>query len=66
MDFRFQVILRLSPKKKKKIAPPPPSFAESEFHHIQKTQNSRQQNLLKWSDVPSRYPNLSNAWEFAG
>ncbi|KAG2199866.1 hypothetical protein INT46_003723 [Mucor plumbeus] len=47
-------------------SPPPPSFAESEFHHIQKTQKTRQQNLLKWSDVPSRYPNLSNAWEFAG
>ncbi|CAO3619769.1 unnamed protein product [Mucor fragilis] len=45
---------------------PPPSFAESEFHQIQKTQNTRQKNLLKWSDVPSRYPNLSNAWEFAG
>ncbi|CEP18733.1 hypothetical protein [Parasitella parasitica] len=45
---------------------PPPSFAESEFHQIQKTQNTRQQNLLKWSSVPSRYPNLSNAWEFAG
>ncbi|KAI7908274.1 amino acid permease-domain-containing protein [Cokeromyces recurvatus] len=43
----------------------PPSFAESEFHQIQRNQNSRGA-LLKWSNVPSRYPNLSNAWEFAG
>lgn len=26
----------------------------------------KRNNLLKWSNVPSRYPNLSNAWEFAG
>ncbi|KAG2196742.1 hypothetical protein INT47_009633, partial [Mucor saturninus] len=46
---------------------PPPSFAESEFHQIQKIQmKSKRGNLLKWSNVPSRYPNLSNAWEFAG
>ncbi|KAI8384770.1 amino acid permease-domain-containing protein [Radiomyces spectabilis] len=48
-------------------AEPPPSFAESEFHHIQRRQvNRHRSNLLKWSSVPSRYPNLSNAWEFAG
>ncbi|KAL0094978.1 amino acid permease-domain-containing protein [Phycomyces blakesleeanus] len=45
----------------------PPSFAESEFHHIQRRQvNTARGTLLKWSEVPSRYPNLSNAWEFAG
>jgi hypothetical protein len=47
---------------------PPPSFAESEFHQIRKQQmrNKRGGTLLKWSNVPSRYPNLSNSWEFAG
>ncbi|KAI7862731.1 amino acid permease-domain-containing protein [Spinellus fusiger] len=46
---------------------PPPSFAESEFHHIQQHQTRKAGNsLLKWSDVPSRYPSLNNAWEFAG
>ncbi|KAI8368451.1 amino acid permease-domain-containing protein [Choanephora cucurbitarum] len=44
---------------------PPPSFAESEFHQIQRNQNASR-SLLKWSNVPSRYPNLSNLWEFAG
>ncbi|KAF7722268.1 hypothetical protein EC973_003488 [Apophysomyces ossiformis] len=46
---------------------PPPSFAESEFHHIQKRlSDRRKRNVLKWSSVPSRYPNLDTAWEFAG
>ncbi|KAI9279789.1 amino acid permease-domain-containing protein [Sporodiniella umbellata] len=46
---------------------PPPSFAESEFHQIKKNQlKKRRGYALKWSNMPSRYPNLSNAWEFAG
>jgi hypothetical protein len=45
----------------------PPSFAESEFHAIQRRQVKRLgSNLLKWSSTPSRYPTLSNEWEFAG
>ncbi|GAA5814005.1 hypothetical protein MFLAVUS_007495 [Mucor flavus] len=46
---------------------PPPSFAESEFQQIQRVQLTKsRRNLLKWSNVPSRYINLSNSWEFAG
>ncbi|CAO3664430.1 unnamed protein product [Umbelopsis ramanniana] len=45
----------------------PPSFAESEFQTIQRRQVKRLgSNLLKWSETPSRYPTLSNEWEFAG
>ncbi|KAI9280283.1 amino acid permease-domain-containing protein [Umbelopsis sp. AD052] len=45
----------------------PPSFAESEFQTIQRRQVKRLgTNLLKWSETPSRYPTLSNEWEFAG
>ncbi|RUP43698.1 hypothetical protein BC936DRAFT_136842 [Jimgerdemannia flammicorona] len=41
----------------------PPSFAESQFQTIQRRQAGV---TLKYSSSPSRYPNLSNAWEFAG
>ncbi|CAM0135491.1 hypothetical protein VKS41_005136 [Umbelopsis sp. WA50703] len=44
-----------------------PSFAESEFQTIHRKQLKRvNSNLLKWSSSPSRYPTLSNEWEFAG
>lgn len=60
-------ITSLSIHSEKHTAQPPPSFAESEFQQIQKRQKmDKRNNLLKWSNVPSRYPNLSNAWEFAG
>ncbi|CAO3586231.1 unnamed protein product [Absidia cylindrospora] len=46
---------------------PPPSFAESEFQHIRYRQIDRvNPSMLKYSSTPSRYPNLSNDWEFAG
>ncbi|KAG1139457.1 hypothetical protein G6F37_007277 [Rhizopus arrhizus] len=46
---------------------PPPSFAESEFHQIkQKQLKKRRGYALKWSSVPTRYPNLNSSWEFAG
>lgn len=60
-------VTSLSIHSEKHTAQPPPSFAESEFQQIQKRQKmDKRNNLLKWSNVPSRYPNLSNAWEFAG
>ncbi|CAG8622058.1 2625_t:CDS:2, partial [Racocetra fulgida] len=58
---------------------PPPSFAESQrqkyleeqnftrIHRIQITDNGILDNgMLKTTSTPSRTPNLSNAWEFAG
>ncbi|CAG8497632.1 9072_t:CDS:10 [Cetraspora pellucida] len=53
---------------------PPPSFAESQrqkyleqnftrVHHVQIPDN---RIMLKSTSTPSRTPNLSNAWEFAG
>ncbi|KAI9304827.1 amino acid permease-domain-containing protein, partial [Cunninghamella echinulata] len=45
----------------------PPSFAESEFQHIRHRQIDRSNpSMLKYSSVPSRFPNLNNQWEFAG
>ncbi|KAI8343476.1 amino acid permease-domain-containing protein [Chlamydoabsidia padenii] len=44
-----------------------PSFAESQFQHIRYRQIDRTNpTVLKYSSCPSRYPNLSNDWEFAG
>ncbi|PHZ08872.1 uncharacterized protein RHIMIDRAFT_241093 [Rhizopus microsporus ATCC 52813] len=46
---------------------PPPSFAESEFYQIKMRQlKKRRGYALKGTNIPSRYPNLSNLWEFAG
>ncbi|ORX54474.1 hypothetical protein DM01DRAFT_1305080 [Hesseltinella vesiculosa] len=46
---------------------PPPSFAESEFHQIRhRQQDRRHPTMLKHTSTPSRYPHLSNSWEFAG
>ncbi|KAG8922084.1 hypothetical protein FRC02_012152 [Tulasnella sp. 418] len=44
----------------------PPSFAQSEFETIVRRQRNNQPHMLKIPNVPSRFPNLSNNWEFAG
>jgi hypothetical protein len=43
----------------------PPSFAESQFATIVRRQRPRD-TALKISNVPTRYPNLSQDFEFAG
>jgi hypothetical protein len=42
----------------------PPSFAESQFATIIRRQRPR--DTLKVSNVPTRYPNLTQDFEFAG
>jgi len=42
----------------------PPSFAQSEFETIVRRQKTKSHNL-KIMDIPSRFPNLDNDWEFA-
>ncbi|KAG1470181.1 hypothetical protein G6F56_002830 [Rhizopus delemar] len=44
---------------KETVLQPPPSFAESEFDQIKQNQlKKRRGYALKWSNIPSRYPNL--------
>lgn len=43
----------------------PPSFAESQFATILRRQRPRD-TALKISNVPTRYPNLTRDFEFAG
>ncbi|KAG8905917.1 hypothetical protein FRB99_007997 [Tulasnella sp. 403] len=45
---------------------PPPSFAQSEFETIIRRQRNNNPHTLKIRNVPSRFPNLNNTWEFAG
>ncbi|KAJ7591514.1 amino acid permease-domain-containing protein [Mycena floridula] len=42
----------------------PPSFAQSEFETIIRRQKTT--HALKIVNIPSRFPNLDNDWEFAG
>lgn len=64
--FFFCEIERLK-HNKDTILHPPPSFAESEFYQIKMRQlKKRRGYALKGTNIPSRYPNLSNLWEFAG
>lgn len=41
----------------------PPSFAQSEFEMITRRQKNSAHGL-KIIDIPSRFPNLDNDWEF--
>ncbi|KAG9006649.1 hypothetical protein FRB90_009798 [Tulasnella sp. 427] len=45
---------------------PPPSFAQSEFETIIRRQRNNQPHTLKIPNIPTRFPNLDNLWEFAG
>ncbi|KAG8954830.1 hypothetical protein FRC00_005658 [Tulasnella sp. 408] len=47
------------------MSAPPPSFAQSEFETIIRRQRNNQPHTLKIPNIPSRFPNLDNLWEFA-
>ncbi|CAG8439050.1 15901_t:CDS:2 [Acaulospora colombiana] len=81
LNDNFSMIARISTQNSEAVMSfndPPPSFAESQKQHrlyqdMQFRKGTKGTNnidtlnvILKTTSTPSRTPNLSNAWEFAG